>query len=269
MFRRPTSLIVPCLAAMALLAFPAESRAGRVWDCLFGNAPPSQTTYEPTFAPVYAAPVYAAPSCEPCSTPCVPSCSPCVQQSCGYMPSVVYSALYRPAGWNAYAAPTVTTYRPFLGTYQTRLVPYTTYRPIYVPAVTYQSCYAPSYSTYYSPCYNSCNPCVSCDSGACGTSSSSCSSCGVAPQSAPPAAPQFAPQTYERKVEKPAENSLQPIPQQPDAQLNSAPAPALPDPNDRRAVRPAVRQAARVQPAGYALPAPADRNDGGWHAVGE
>ena len=51
---------------------------------------------------------------------------------------------YQP--WLSYA---VTTYRPFLGTYETRLVPYTTYRPYYAPAIAYA----------YSPC-PSCSPCA-------------------------------------------------------------------------------------------------------------
>ena len=89
------------------------------------------------------------------------------------MPTAVYRALYQPAVATAYqpvyqpAAPCttcasygVTTYRPAFGwTYQARLVPYTTYRPVYTaaPVVAYSGC---SSCASYSPC-------TSC--GACGT----------------------------------------------------------------------------------------------------
>ena len=243
MYRRPISLIVPCVAAIVLLALSAESRAGHIWDCLFGNAPPSQTTYAPSFAPAYVA---------PCYTPCAPSCSSCVPQTCQYMPTVVYRALYRPAACNPWTGCSVTTYRPFLGAYQTRLVPYATYRPIYVPAISYQSY---------------CSPCVSCGPVGCGVPTSDCSSCAAVPQAVPQTVPQSAPKTFQQEVKKPATDpGLQPIPQS-DAQLNSMPAPMLPDPNDRTAVRPAIRRATRVQAAAYTVPSPSERNDGGWHAV--
>lgn len=240
MYRRPISLTVLCVAAIVLLALPAESRAGQIWDCLFGCEPPSQSTYAPAYVPAYVA---------PCATSCAP-------QTCQYMPTVVYRALYQPVAYNTWAGSTVTTYRPFLGTYQTRLVPYATYRPIYVPAISYQS--------YYSPC-------VSCGPVGCGVPASSCSSCVAAPQAvlqtAPQAVPQARPKTFQQKVKKPAANPyLQPIPQS-DAQLNSMPAPKLPDPNDRTAARPAIRQATRVQATAYTVPNPSARNDGGWHPV--
>ena len=186
------------------------------------------------------------------------------------MPSVIYRALYARPACNtcntstAYAS--VTTYRPFLGTYQTRLVPYTTYRPIYVPAISYQSCYLPSPCASCGPvsCGSSCSSCVSPSCSSCGVSSSGCSSCSAGVQAAPQSSP---PQTFQQKTEKPAaKDNLQPIPQT-DTQLNSMPAPKLPDPNDRTASRPATRQAARVIPVAYSVPAPADRNDGGWHEV--
>ncbi|MCD4728780.1 MAG: hypothetical protein K8R46_14035 [Pirellulales bacterium] len=244
MYRRPISLTILCVAAIVLLALPAESRAGQIWDCLFGNAPPSQTTY----APAYVAPTYVAPT----YTPYAPSCSPCAPQTCQYMPTVVYRALYRPAAYNPWTGSTITTYRPFLGTYQTRLVPYATYRPIYVPAISYQSY---------------CSPSVSCGPVGCGVPTSDCLSCPAAPQAVPQTVPQSAPKTFQQKVEKPAADpGLQPIPQ-PDAQLNSMPAPMLPDPNDRTAVRPTIRRATRVQAAAYTAASPSERNDGGWRPV--
>ena len=50
----------------------------------------------------------------------------------------------------------VTRYRPFLGTYETRLVPYTTYRPYYAPGIAYAA-YVPAPS------------CGSCGYSACGS----------------------------------------------------------------------------------------------------
>lgn len=244
MYRRPISLTILCVAAIVLLALPAESRAGQIWDCLFGNAPPSQTTYAPAYvAPAYVAPTYAAPTyAAPCYTPCAP-------QTCQYMPAVVYRALYQPAAYNPWTGSTVTTYRPFLGTYQTRLMPYATYRPIYVPAISYQSCYSPS---------------VSCGPVGCGVPTSDCSSCATAPQAVPQTVPQSVPKTFQQEVEKPAADpGLQPIPQS-DAQLNSMPAPMLPDPNDRTAVRPAIRRATT-----YTIPSHSARNDGGWYPAGD
>jgi hypothetical protein len=220
------------------------------------------------------------------------------------MPTVVYRALYQPAagcstcagGYAApyaasYAAPytasyAVTTYRPFLGTYQTRLVPYTTYRPLYTPAVSYGY-------VGYSPC-TSCAPyagcsscsggcgtvmygapvsgCSSCSSGGCGAvmygaPASGCSSCGVpaASAAAPEAAPQATPPTFQKEVGKPANGSdLKPIPQQGEVQPNSLPAPAapaLPDPNNRRVASAASGQ---VRPAAWNAPAAAADDDDGW-----
>ncbi len=257
MFRRPLNLIVPCLAMVALLSLPSESRAGRIWDCLFGNAPPPQTTY----APAYVAPVGVAPSCttcDPCYSPCEPVCSPCAVRTSGYMPTAVYRALYRPVACNAYGC-TVTTYRPFLGTYQTRLVPYATYRPVYAPTVTYRS--------YYSPCVSRGVPAASYSGEVVPTAE--CPTCTPAPPAATQPSGQVEPQrkTFERETKKPApdnEEDLQPIPR-PEEESNSTP--ALLDPNDRTARRPATARASRVRAAGYAVPAPADRNDGGWRGA--
>ena len=163
--RTRNQLTVLCGVVALSLAMPTESRAGRIWDCMFGSGPPSQTTYVPPYAPAYVTPVVVAPpcadpvpacqQCQPCQSICVPTCGFCAPQTCQYMPGVVYRALYPPTVVTAYqpvaACSTcvgygaVTTYRPFLGTYETRLVPYTTYyRPVYVPVVSY------AYSPYTS-----------------------------------------------------------------------------------------------------------------------
>ncbi|MBN1396112.1 MAG: hypothetical protein JW959_13905 [Pirellulales bacterium] len=243
MHRRPKYLLF-AFAAAALLALPAESQAGRVWDCLFGNAPPSLTAYSPVFVPSSATPSYS--SCESSCDPCAPIGSPCVvPQTCQYLPTVVYRPAYHPAAHGSYGVSTVTTYRPFLGAYQTRLAPYTTYRPLYVPTVYYQNYCAPSY----------CDPCASCGSAAGGAVGSSCPSCVPAAQ----AAPQTAPQTYKDEVKKPAvDRPLDPIPQS-EGQLNSTPSPQLPDPNNRTA--------ARYPTTSHVAPAPSERNDGGWYPV--
>lgn len=186
------------------------------------------------------------------------------------MPTSAYRAFYRPAVVAAYQPVTayygspytsyaVTTYRPFWGgwSYQARMVPYTTYQPVYTatPVIAYTGC--GTCVTSNSP-YDTCNPCVS---GGCNTMSyaapaSGCASCAtpatvVSPApyngnspTAPPtgAAPQ---KTFEEKVQKPAtEPDLKPIPQT-DTRLNSMPAPLLPDPGDRTASR-SVRISARV-----------------------
>jgi len=317
MFRRTrTQLTVLCSVVALALATPAESRAGRIWDCLFGSGPPPQTTYAPPYAPVAVAAPCAAPACQPCQQPCqpcqpmcAPACGSCVPQTCHYMPGVVYRALYPPTVVTAYrpVAPcntcvgygSVTTYRPFLGTYETRLVPYTTYyRPVYAPAVSY------AYSPYtgcspYAGC-GSCGGCSSCAGGACGvtayeTPAPSCPSCAAAAPSLPPPymgeqpvaspatygpqngvppatyGPQNGapPRTFEEKANKPAtEPPLKLIPQ-PEAQPSSMPTPALPDPNNRTAARRPVYSSARVALAAQPVDEPPLKDDGGWRAVKE
>ena len=74
MYRRPLTLTVFYLLAAMLPAFPDDARAGRIWDCLFGNAPPPQTTYAPAFVPTSAAPA--------CTPICAPMCQRCTLVAC-------------------------------------------------------------------------------------------------------------------------------------------------------------------------------------------
>jgi hypothetical protein len=171
----------------------------------------------------------AVPACSSCGS--CGSCAPCGScASCQYMPGVVYRALYRPAVVAAYqplpacntcgggsgscyapcaasyapcascaAAYPVTTYRPLLGTYETRLVPYTTYRPVYTPVVSY-GCVGYSPCASCSPCggYGPAVGCSSCAAGGCsscagggcgaamyGAPQPGCASCGLPPASPP------------------------------------------------------------------------------------
>jgi hypothetical protein len=303
-------LTLACGVAAAMLAMAVESQAGcRLWDCMFGTAPAAQTTYAPAYAP---APVYTAPACQPacrpacqptcqpvCQPVCQPSCvpvaspcyapcaSPCAVQSCEYG---AYQAYYPPTTVTAYYPPAVvagyqpvsgvyplTTYRPFLGTYQTRLVPYTTYRPYYATGIAYAPVVGCASCGGCSSCPSS--GCSSCGSGGCGVSysapSSGCSSCNVgsAVQSAPASESTSTPRTYESS--KPVTNGeqLKPIAQpgpeaqpqpQPQARPSSMPAPALPDPNDRRASRPTYT--AQAQLIAQPIPSAPVEEDDGWHA---
>ena len=263
-------LTIACGFAVAMLLMPALSNAG-ILSCLFGPAPCA--------APAYAPVVMAAPACG--------SCAP---QTCGYMPTSVYRAYYQPAVVTAYqpvyqpVAPcntcstgyAVTTYRPaFPWTYRAQLVPYTAYRPVYMapPAVMYSGC----------------SPCASysaCDSGACGgcgtvtygAPTSSCASCAAAATvvtSAPYAgsseaapATNSAPQkTFQEKVEKPAtDTDLKPIPR-PETQLNSMPAPLLPDPKDRTAAR-SNYSSARVELTASPIQSSVVQDNDGWQPAG-
>jgi hypothetical protein len=171
--------------------------------------------------------------------------------------------------------------------YQTRLVPYTTYQPIYSPApvVAYSPCTS---CVNYAPvdaCSSGCNTCGTVTYGA----TSGCSSCAapaasatvVAPppytgngQAAPPAtnnAPQGAPQsapptTFEQKTEKPATDVPRPIPQT-DTRLNSLPAPVLPDPRDRTTARPVTTASRTVLVASPVKPVVRDAD--GWGPASE
>ena len=221
--------------------------------------------------------------CQSCATPVAvaPTYTGCVTQTCGYMPTAVYRALYQPrvvtayrpvyqpaVAYSAYSNYAVTTYRPWYSgwSYRARLVPYTTYQPVYraAPVVAYTGC---------SPCVSS-NPCNSyspCAGGACGTvtygaPASGCSSCAAPATSITPA-PQNAapPKTFQEqeKVQKPTtETELKPIPQS-EMQLNSTPAPLLPDPRDRTASR-TVHSSARITLVGNPVETPTIQSNDGW-----
>jgi hypothetical protein len=282
-------------------AVPSQSQAGCVvWDCLFGAAPCSQTTYASPYtpAPVYSAPAtYCAPACQsyvPCATPCATPCAaPCAPQTCNYATSQPYYAYspvaytaYQPVAYTAYQ-PVVgvyplTTYRPFLGTYQTRLVPYTTYRAYYAPAISYGYSVAPSCG----PCgYSSCDSCgsIGCGSVGCGSTgcgsvvygapSSSCGGCGSGSTviSSPAASSSgSAPATF-KETKKPdangesatkANEDLKPTPETPTTPSSTTP--VLRDPNDRTASR-VTNSSARVQVVGRRVETAPVAEDSGWH----
>jgi hypothetical protein len=307
------ALTLACGVVAATLAAPTESRAAcRLIDCLFGTAPAaaSATTYAPPYVP---APVYAAPACQPCATVapnCAPCSVPCLPQTCEYMPAAVAPTVaYRP--YVAYAPVVaaayqpvvgtyaVTRYRPFLGTYETRLVPYTTYRSYYAPAVAYYAptvgytaayAYSPAASCSSCGCgscgYSSCgscgfSSCGSCETGGCGAAvygvpSSGCSSCNVASSAAVApttdagsSAPR--PQTFEDKANKPIpDKAPEPIPAT-DTKSTTLPLPTLPDPNGRTAsIYRSLNSSAHVQfVAKPASPPPAEADEDGWHAPRE
>ena len=297
------ALTLACGVAVAVLATATESRAGcRLIDCLFGTAPaaPSATTYAPPYvpAPVYAAPrvsrARVAPSCTPCSTPCAQSCEymPAAAPVVAYRPYYAYSPVVTTAYQPVVESYAVTRYRPFLGTYETRMVPYTTYRPYYAPGIAYAayrspapSCGSCGYSSCGSCGYSSCgscgySSCGSCGCGSCGSdgcgsvvygASSGCSSCNVASSSA--AAPSTdggsnasPTPTFERKANKPVpDKEIEPIPAN-DTKSSSLPSPVLPDPNARTASR-QLTSSARVEFVGRPVkPAPVEEDEGGWHA---
>jgi hypothetical protein len=167
-----------------------------------------------------------------------------------------------------------TAYRPVTTmTIFPRLVPYTTYRPVYTPA-------------YYAPAAVSCGSCApapscgpcgtlgsfgSCPGGACGAPSYSgspgCSSCASAAPSisSEPQATQATPipKTFQEGSEPELRGTLKPIPKT-DTQLNSLPAPSLIDPNSRSTARP-IREASTVRLISWPQPAPAV-DDGGWRS---
>jgi hypothetical protein len=290
-----------------------DSRAAcRLWDCMFGKAPAApcaQTTYAPPYvpAPVYTAPAAACQPCIPTCTPCTP-CTPCAPQTCQYMAAspiatVAYSpyVAYSPAVVTAYQpvvdSYAVTRYRPFLGTYETRLVPYTTYRPYVASAIAYSPC-ASCAACAPSPCAGcgSCGGGSSCGSGGCGSvayevPSSGCSGCGnvvAAPTPAPgysavpaPVADQSGPpRTFKgEESHKPVPDTngsdtnkeLNPIPAPTsDTKPSSMSAPKLPDPNDRTASRSPAYSTVRIQTASLPVKQPVKRppveDNDGWYA---
>jgi len=203
-------LALGCVAAAALMLSPAMAAA----DCGCGPV-----VYSAGYAPAVVVP--------------------------SYMPSVVYRAAYSPAVVTAYrpAAPifggsyVVTAYRPLFGgwAYRASSIPYTTYRPLYatVPVISYSGC---NTCVNYSPCTTCCSPCVSCDPcggcASCAAPSVGCASCA-----APSASPAANNKTFQESAQKPvAEPEIKPIPRT-ETQLNSMPAPTLPDPSNRTAFR--------------------------------
>lgn len=239
-----TLTVVGCVAAAIFMW--AQYAVGQC-PC----ASPAPLSYTASYAPTYVAPStvgYVGPNTQ-------------------YMPTVVYRALYQPAvqtayrpviAYGGYSGYAVTTYRPRYGwTYPARLVPYTTYSPVYsaaMPVVSYMGC---STCPSYSPCGDACGG--SCGAVSYATPAPSCSSCAAsttvtptpylsngetAPSlnSTPPSVPQ---KTFEDKVQRPVtEPETKPIPQpeakpipQTDGKLNSMPTPSLPDPSNRTAAR--------------------------------
>ena len=254
-----------CGAASVLLAVPAESRACRCLDSLFGCGAARTTYRAPFFAPAYA-PVAA------------PACTSCAPRSCSYVPQTCYRTVYRRVPVTTCRATTccdpctgcpVTTYRP-VTTWASRpqLVPYTTYRVVY--------------SRAYSPCvgYGLCGtrggPCVggACGVGAMSPGTSGCSSCAPAPVTIPsspaPAtsqqgsaiAPQ--PQTFRENSQPQPQGTLKPIPQ-PETKLNSTPTPNLIDPNNRTTLQP-FQATARYRVVATPRRMPATTTNTGWRA---
>jgi hypothetical protein len=164
-------VMAACAVAGSMLMVPSESKAIFHW---FGGCNSCGTTANRPVAAAYAP--YAAPvvaNYSPCNT-----CSPCAQ-TCNYVPQTCYRTVYQQVPVTAYQPVStcgpcgnqVTAMRPVI-TYQTqaRLVPYTTYSPVYTPTVGY----APA--------------ATGCATGNCGSSvsyaapmapSSGCSSCGT------------------------------------------------------------------------------------------
>jgi hypothetical protein len=158
-------LIGTCVLAALLLAVPAEGQAAcALLDWLSGGS-----NAQSTYVPPYAAPVAYVPA-----TAATSSCTPCATQTVQYVPQTYYRAAYVAVPVTAYR-PTVTAdpctgcavtaYRPVTTvTYQTRLVPYTSYRVVYAnPAPCASYSYAPCSpcgpTSYVSPS-SSCGPCA-------------------------------------------------------------------------------------------------------------
>jgi hypothetical protein len=229
--------IACCLTAAVLMS--AQPSLGQ---CGCASTAP---VYSTSYAPAYVAPYTVGYA--PVAT--------------AYMPGVVYRSLYAPRpqvayrpviGYNTYyTGYGVTTYRPAWN-YPARLVPYTTYQPVYsaaMPVVSYMGC-----STC--PSYSACDTCSPCSSGSCGATTyaaPACSSCAAPATTVTPTpytsngdtAPSLnsvpsngaLQKTFEEKTQKPvAEPEVKPIPQT-DGKPSSMPMPSLPDPANRTAAR--------------------------------
>lgn len=173
MTQKKQLLVGICVLSGLLLAAPAEGQAAcALLDWLSGGSN-AQTTY----APPYAAPVAYVPAAAATS-----GCAPCAAQTVQYVQQTYYRAAYVAVPVTAYR-PTVTAdpctgcavtaYRPVTAmTYQTRLVPYTSYRAVYANPCTPCASYASS-------------PCSTCGPARYVSPSSSCGSCASAPSTAP------------------------------------------------------------------------------------
>jgi hypothetical protein len=222
-------VVMTCLGTAAmLLAVPAEAKAFRCLDCLFGWCSGSaQTTYRPPYVPWSYAPA------------CGPSCTPCPPQTCRYVPQTCYRTVYQRVPVTTCQAMTtcdpctgcpVTTYRPVTTwTCQARLVPYTTYRLVYSnPCSPYVS---------YGPAYGG---------TVVGTVSSVCPSCTSSPSttSVPytePSGNGTVPRTFQESQKPIEEKDLEPIPKATGTPSNHSPAPTIIDPSNRTTAQP-VRQ---------------------------
>lgn len=282
--------MVAGLAAAAMLAVPAESRACSFLCNLFGCR---SCAARPMMAAPGVAPTYAAPACGGGCTSC--------PQTVQYLPQVSYRTIVQRVPVTACQATTacdpctggtVTAYRPVVSwVQQTQLVPYTTYRIVYSNALTPYASYQPvgcgpcgGASMGYSAAPGGCS---SCASGA-GTYSSQSpmptystpatsptenspapSSANVSPPSAmyPNGSPPITvpgPTTPTPKTFEPTpptstpDTRLRPIP---DAKTDSTSTPKLIDPDARTTSLP-VRQAVFYK----MISSPERQDDGGWRA---
>ena len=240
--------IVCCVAVLSALASVCAAQGCSSCAAAPGVAPAYTTYMAPSYT-TYMAPNYA------------------------YMPTPVYQATYRPAYVAAYAPAyqsyAVTTYRPLFGGWSTRMVPYTTYQPVYTPvaSVAYYGC--ATCPTYTSGC-NSCGSCSSYGTVNYAAPTSGCASCAagastptvVSPAPASNNGQAVPPKTFEEKAQKPvAEPDVKPIPQT-ETKFNSMPSPLLPDPRDRT-VSSTTRVPVRVAlTASSSQAAPVQDNDG-------
>ena len=195
-------LIRGLVLAATLFGSASQVQGGPLLDWLFGR---NRTCgWRGVSAPAYA----AAPQTGCCQTTCMQTCQRVVVN---YVPYTAYRTEWQQVPVTQYQTTQsldpctgcpVTCMRPCTSyTWQSKQVPYVTYRPVYrtesysVP-VTYSTpapVYAPSAT---------CNPCGTCNTwtsgggcGSCGatptTAGSGCSSCGVPVVSAMPAAPSW------------------------------------------------------------------------------
>jgi len=259
-YRNMRGAVAACGATVLLLAVPAQSSACGWLDCLFGGwcGARSQTTYR--------VPVYTSPSA-PQTCRYVPQT--CYRTVCQQVPVTTFQPL---TGCDPCTGCPVTTYRPVTTwTYQARLIPYTTYRPVYSNACDPCGGFAT-----YAP-VGSCIGCASetavaepsgYESGPAGSSMEpqpEPATSAPALETTPPA------RTFEES--KPAGESPKELQSVPNTNLNSVPVqPQLSDPRGRVTSLP-IRQAAyypRVDlPPKPLLTRHTPIDDGGWRAVSD